>query len=116
MRIISYMLIGFGILLFASAGYDEFRGITRSPSYSRSSISYSYTITRQTEPEQFHNAMTYHWFYATIVVIAGIIAYFVDRGQEKSDPMSPDYAGNQALDDWSDAMKKEEERRKHPEP
>ncbi len=51
-----------------------------------------------------------------MVLIAGIIAYTIDRGQEKADPFSPDFAGNKALDEWSDAMKKEEEQRKHPKP
>jgi hypothetical protein len=51
-----------------------------------------------------------------MVLIAAIIAYMVEDGLEKSDPLSPDYAGNKALDDWSDAVKKEEEQRKRPKP
>jgi hypothetical protein len=51
-----------------------------------------------------------------MLVIAGIIAYMIDRGQERADPLSPDFAGNKALDEWGDDMKKEEEQRKHPKP
>ena len=114
MRILSYILMVFGILLLASAGYDEFRGTTRAPTgrYSHS----HYTITKHDKPEQFRDAMAYHWFYASMLLIAGFILYMIVKGQEKADPLSPDYAGNKALDDWSDAMKKEEERRKDPKP
>jgi hypothetical protein len=114
MRIVSYILAVVGILLLSSAGYDEFRGSTRAPTgrYSHS----HYTITKKDKPEEFHNAMKYHWFYASVLLIAGFIAYMIDKGQERADPLSPDYAGNKALDDWSDAMKKEEELRKHPKP
>lgn len=89
MRIFSYILIALGVLLFASAGYDEFRGSTRSPSGRYTGYSH-YSITRQANPEEFRNAMTYHWFYASLLVIAGVIAYTIDKGQEKADPMSSD--------------------------
>ncbi len=90
MRIFSYTLIALGVLLFASAGYDEFQGSTRSPSGGRYTGYSHYTITRQADPEAFHDAMNYHWFYAGLLVVAGVIAYAIDQGQEKSDPMSPD--------------------------
>ena len=72
LRIISFILVVGGILLLASAGYDEFRGSTRAPTgrYSHS----HYTITKAVNPEEFHNAMTYHWFYASMLLMAGIIA------------------------------------------
>jgi hypothetical protein len=98
--------------MFASAGYDEYRGVTQI----QVGRSLPEIITKTSSPEDFHNAMAYHWFYALMVLIAGIIAYTIDRGQEKADPFSPDFAGNKALDEWSDAMKKEEEQRKHPKP
>jgi hypothetical protein len=111
MRIFSCVILLVSVLMFAKAGYDEYRGVTRI-SAGRNSI--SEVITRTSKPEQFHNAMTYHWFYASMILMAGIFAYMVENGLEKSDPLSPDYAGNKALDDWSDAMKEEEEQRKHP--
>ena len=112
MRIFSYLLLLVSVVMFASAGYDENRGITSI----RSGRSLPEFITRTSNPEQFHNAMTYHWAYALVVLIAGIITYSIGVGLEKSDPFSPDFAGNKALDDWGDAMKKEEEQRKHPKP
>jgi hypothetical protein len=98
--------------MFASAGYDEYRGIT----HIQAPKSLPEIVTKTSNPEEFHNAMTYHWSYALIVLIAGIITYSVGSGFEKSDPFSPDFAGNKALDDWTVAMKKEEEQRKHPKP
>ena len=112
MRIFSSLVLLVSVLMFASAGYDEHRGMT----HIRVGRSLPEIVTKTTNPEQFHNAMTYHWSYAIIVLIAGIIAYMVESGLEKSDPFSPDFAGNKALDDWSDAMKEEEEQRKHPKP
>ncbi len=35
----------------------------------------------------------------------------VDKRMDKSDPESPNFAGNKALDDWGKAMQAEEKRR-----
>lgn len=113
MRTFSYLLLLVGVLMFASTGYDEYRGVTRIKA-GRSSV--PEVVKKASRPEDFRNAMKVHWFYAFAVLIAGVIAYMVEDGLEKSDPLSPDYAGNKALDDWSDAMKKEEKQRKHPKP
>jgi hypothetical protein len=117
MRIISYLIMLAGILLLASAGYDEFRGSTRAPTSRYNPI--SYTITKTGNPEEFHNAMTYHWFFASMLVVAGVIAYMIDKGQEKSDPMAPDSDEN--IDDElrqdarDDEIKREKEKQKNPE-
>jgi hypothetical protein len=86
MRISSYLLLLVSVLMFASAGYDEYRGIT----HIRASRGLPEIITKTSNPEQFHNAMTYHWAYASVILIAGIIVYMIDRGLEKADPMAPD--------------------------
>ena len=113
MRIIAYIFVAIGILLLASTGYDEFRGSTRAPTgrYSHS----HYTITKNDNPEQFHNAMAYHWFYASMLLIAGFIAYMIDKGQDRVDPMSSDADEN--IDDElrKDEMDKEIKKEKHPE-
>ena len=109
MRIFSYLLVLISILMFASAGHDEYRGITTI----RVGRSLPEVVTKASQPESFRGAMAYHWYYAFAVLGAGIIAYMIDRGLEKTDPMSPDFAGNKALDDWGDAMKKQEDD-KHP--
>jgi hypothetical protein len=113
MRLLSYILMAFGVFMLASAGYDEIRGSTREPSSKYNGYTHN-IITRENNSETFHNAMKYHWFYASMLIIAGVIAYLVDKGQEKSDPFSSEYAGNKALDDWGDKMKEEEARRKRP--
>lgn len=112
MRIFSCLILLVSVLMFAKAGYDEHRGITRV----RTGRGQYEVVTKARNSEQFHNAMTYHWSYAMIVLIAGIITYAIENGLEKSDPFSPDFAGNKDLDEWGDAMKKEEERRNHPNP
>jgi len=89
MRIIAYILIAIGILSLAGTGFDEIRGRTRSPSSRYTGYS-SHTITRQADPDQFRNAMNYHWFFAGMLTIAGVIALAIDRGEDKCDPMSED--------------------------
>ena len=88
MRVFSYILIAVGVLLLISDGLDESRGITHSPSGRRY---YSHhIIIKQSAPEEFRNAMTYHWVWSSMLVIAGVIANMIDRSQEKADPMAPD--------------------------
>jgi hypothetical protein len=114
MRIISYILLVVGILLLASAGYDEFCGSTRTPTSKYNPI--SETVTKNGNPETFHNAMTYHWFYAVMLLGAGGIAYWIDKGQDKVDPMSPDKDENidneLRKDDMDEEMKNKEEQQK----
>jgi hypothetical protein len=90
MCIFSCLLLLVSVLMFASAGNDEYKGITSI----RSGRSLPEIITKTSNSEQFHNAMTYHWAYACVVLIAGIIVYMIDRGLERADPMTPDVDGN----------------------
>lgn len=106
MNILAYFLIVVGILLFGSIGYDELRGVTSSPTDTPGDIS------KQGEPENFHNAIVCHCYYAGAFLFLGILMLVIDKSVDKSDPESPDFAGNKALDDWARAMKEEEDRRK----
>jgi hypothetical protein len=125
MRILSYILIAAGILLLASAGYDEFRGVTHAPSryggrYSIVSRGWSHEIlTKKGKPEDFHNAMVYHWFYASMLLCTGFILFMIDKGQDSVDPMSPDsdekIDDELRKDDLDEEMKKEKEQHEHPE-
>ncbi len=108
MRIFSYLLLLVSVLMFVSAGYDEYRGIT----HIQAPRSLPEIITKTSNAEQFHNAMTYHWAYASVVLIAGIIVSMIDRGLEKADPMAPDADANIDVELRKDeldgkAMKKE---------
>ena len=89
MRIASYFLMAFGILMLASVGYDEYRGITHAPS-SRYTGHSHYPISRQAKPEEFHNAIVVHLTRSFLLLLAGVIMFVIDRGQEKVDPMAPD--------------------------
>jgi hypothetical protein len=113
MRIFSYILVVVGILLLGRAGYDEFRGSTRTPTSRYSPV--SETVTKDSKPEVFRNAMTYHWFYAFMLLGAGGIAYWIDKGQDKVDPMSPDADENVdeelRKDEMDEETKKEEQQK-----
>jgi hypothetical protein len=89
MRIASYFLMVFGILLMASVGYDEYRGITHAPSSRYSRYSH-YPISKQAKPEEFHNAIVVHLTRSFLLLLAGVIMFMIDRGQEKVDPLAPD--------------------------
>jgi hypothetical protein len=108
MNILAYFLIGLGVLQFASIGYDECRGVTSSPSDGSATVLPA-TIQKQSEPDQFHNAIVCHCYYAFTTLMFGILMLVVEKRMDKSDPTSPDFAGNKALDDWAIAMKKTEE-------
>jgi hypothetical protein len=111
MKWIAYFLVVLGILRFAFIGYDAYRGVTHAPFSPRAGISPG-VIHKQSEPENFHNAIVCHTYYASAFLLLGVLMVVVGKRMDKSDPMSPDFAGNPALDDWAGAMKEEEERRK----
>jgi hypothetical protein len=93
MRIASYFLMAFGILLLASVGYDECRGVTHAPS-SRYTGHSRYSISKQAKPDEFHNAIVVHLTRSFLLLLAGVIMFVIDRGQEKVDPMAPDADDN----------------------
>jgi hypothetical protein len=111
MKVLAYFLVVVGALLFASIGYDEYRGVTRAPSSSRAGIAPG-RISKESEPENFHNAIACHCYYAFAYLLLGGLMLYIDKRSDKSDIESPDYAGNSALDDWGRAMDTEAERRK----
>jgi hypothetical protein len=89
MRIASYFFLALGILLLASVGYDEYRGITRAPSGRYTGYSH-YSISKQAKPEEFHNAITVHLTQSFLMLVLGFLAFMIDSGQEKVDLMAPD--------------------------
>jgi len=96
MRIASYFFMAFGILLLACVGYDEYRGITHAPSSRYTSYSH-YSISKQAKPEEFHNAIVVHLTWSFLMLFLGLIAFMIDRGQDKVDPMAPD--GDENIDE-----------------
>lgn len=89
MRIASFIFLAFGILLLLSVGYDEYRGTTHAPSSRYSGYSYS-PISKQAKPEEFHDAIIVHLTRSFLMLLLGLVAFTIDRGQEKVDPMAPD--------------------------
>ncbi len=110
MNWLAYFLVVLGTLQFASIGYDEYRGVTRAPANSRVGISPG-KISKAGQPENFHNAIVCHTYYAFTPLLLGLLILVVGKRMDKSDIESPDYAGNKALDDWGKAMDEEAKRR-----
>jgi hypothetical protein len=117
MRTASYLLMALGILLLACVGYDEYRGTTHAPS-SRYTGRSHYPISRQAKPEEFHNAIVVHLTRSLLLLLAGVIMFVIDRGQEKVDPMAPDADENideELRQDELDERAKKKEASKPPE-
>ena len=110
MNWLAYFLIVLGTLQFASIGHDEYRGVTRAPRSFRAGILPA-VIHKQSQPEEFHNAIACHCYYAFASLLLGVLMVIVDKRMDKSDIESPDYAANKALDDWGKAMDEEAKRR-----
>ena len=87
MRISSFIVLALGIVMLASDGYDELRGITSAPHYRGSG---GELVFKQDHPEEFRNAMTTHWSMAMIISIVGLIWMATSLRSERSDPMAPD--------------------------
>jgi hypothetical protein len=91
MRVLSYILIGIGIYLLVSAGYDEFRGITTKPlpfrvqQYYHYGYLYSLPVSRGNHPKLLNNPklfrefMMTHWIYAFLVEAAGCILFVITK-------------------------------------
>jgi len=86
MRVLSYILLALGIFLLASAGYDEFRGVTHKPAdllrrrhASYSGYLYRIPIVRDNSPGLFQAAIKTHWIYLAVVLVAGVILFPIDN-------------------------------------
>ncbi len=109
MRPVAFAIMIFGICLLALALLDEHRGETvMRRRYT------SYTIKRGENPERFRDAMHYKWGRGAVWVCCGWIILGICRRADRSDPFSPDFAGNDALDELHKSLDREEERRKRP--
>jgi hypothetical protein len=80
MRAVACIIIAVGIYMLASAGYDEYRGITTKPAsfgrrHHNAAYLYRIPVLRSRNPELFHRFMTTHWIYASLVVVGGCVLY-----------------------------------------
>lgn len=84
MRTIAYFFWVYSLLLFVTAGYDQYRGVTHGPTH------FHQRLTKQHDPEDFRHAITCHWFFGCLMLGTGLVAYFIDKGYDKVDPLLPD--------------------------
>jgi hypothetical protein len=87
MRVLSYILIAFGIYLLASAGYDEFRGSTTKPATlmgkrHNTAYLYSLSVLKKNNPELFSEFMVTHLIYASLVEVAGCFLFLKSNKQD----------------------------------
>lgn len=108
----AYLPIALGALLTLRSAWDQYRGVTHEPNFWRGLKTHA-RVTRAAQPERFRSAMKGHWYFACATLGFGVILQSVIRGLDRNDPMSPEFAGNKALDEWGEALRKEEERQRH---
>jgi len=84
MRLFALVLVALGSYLAASAGYDEYHGITTKPAGlwgARSAAHYnsaylnSLHVARDINPDLFREFMTVHWACAILIGASGCILY-----------------------------------------
>jgi hypothetical protein len=88
MRGWSYILLLLGILLLASAGYDEFRGSTTKPwtiigrRHRHDAYLYRLRVLKENNPELFRKFMATHWIYASFIAVGGVILFLWSKNRE----------------------------------
>jgi len=94
MRISSFIVLAIAFLMLVNCACDEFKGVTHDPSGRNSKTAMDAglgsILTKQANPEQFRNAMTYRWSMAMIISIVGVIWFASNQRTERNDPMAPD--------------------------
>jgi hypothetical protein len=113
-RVFAYYLILVGLLQLADAAYDEQRGVAAAVSPGGVSAPLLYVIKRADDPEGFRSLMFYQWSQGPAVLLAGFWILGLSRRANRVDPFSPDFAGNQALDDLNRTLTEEQAKRHRP--
>ena len=117
-RILAYGLILLGIFLLGDAAYDEHRGIAEAASpdglLTGVSTSAPNVVKRDENPQSFRNLMLYQWLRSPLALCAGLIILGLCRRADRVDPFSPDFAGNDALDELNRTLTDEEQKRHRP--
>jgi hypothetical protein len=113
MRALSYIVLSLALLLFALAAYDEYRGVTTAPIQllRRRHVTWGHSmpVFRDRMPEVFRQFMNTHWTRATVVALAGIILFALDRISDSTDPYSPESDKTMPPPDEPDETQKDEE-------
>jgi hypothetical protein len=97
MRFVAYVLILVGLIYLADAAYDQYRGIASAHPPSRSVG--LHVASRAEKPKEFHNLMAYQWTRGSLTLFAGIIIFEICRHSDRHDPLSPDFARSDSIDD-----------------
>ena len=94
MRLLALILVAFGSYLAASAGYDEYHGVTSKPvgpwgarSATRHNSAYlnSLHVAGEINPELFREFMAVHWAYAFLIGTAGCVLYVKNIRDDRAD-------------------------------
>ena len=113
MRLLAFALLVWSVFMFVSNIRDEQSGVTivhmvggRDPAPE--------VVNRVDDPEKFRHAMVYQWMFASAPLLLSVVLFGLIRRQDRLDPMSPNFAGNKALDELGEELDRERQRRKGP--
>jgi hypothetical protein len=117
-RAVSYLLIALGIALLASCAYDEDRGVTwvirPLGRTGRNPLDRNGTFVRSEDPDLFRYVMNYQWLKASLILCGGFAVLGICRRLDRSDPFSPDFTGNSALDECERVLDAELDKKHRP--
>jgi hypothetical protein len=94
-HLLGYSFIVASLYLFGHAAYDEHRGVA-APPYTPGGHAVEY---RDRHPADFRHLMNYEWTCPAFVFLAGALIVKLFKSANRSDPFSPDFAGNSAFDE-----------------
>ena len=114
MRGFAYVLTLLGLFFLGDAAYDQYRGVASVREGGRSGLRRLKSVARADNPEEFRHLMTYQWVRGPLCLGAAFVFLAVLRRADRTDPLSPHYAGSKDLEDWSRKLAEEESQRDRP--
>ncbi|MEA3208062.1 MAG: hypothetical protein QOE70_1119 [Chthoniobacter sp.] len=105
-------MTGSSFFLFGHAAYDENRGVAAPP---YAPTRYTRPIEkRDTHPALFRALMNYEWGSPFVFLFGGLVLLRIIRRANRSDPFSPSFSGNAALDQCERTLDAELEKKHRP--
>ena len=111
MKAFAYACMVCSLLLLASAARQQITGHARVIAPTRYGWTHPTRVDRATDPQGFHDAMAYWWIVSALPGCLGIVGLRMIRRFDRLDPFSPDFQGSQALDELSDELDREQEKK-----
>jgi hypothetical protein len=105
----AWVAIPVALILACLIVRDEIVGETQIPKGRRNFDRTTVRVYKSESPERFREIITSRWYMVCACLGGGVLMLVIARRADRLDPFSPHFAGNQALDDLGDTLRKKEE-------